>query len=60
MSHVRIEEPRPHTSASVMDRPDRMNSMAFGLADRVDRWSTQGFEEATNARRAGRKPAFED
>ena len=32
MSYVRIEKPRPHTSVIVMDRPDRMNSMAFELA----------------------------
>jgi enoyl-CoA hydratase len=29
MSYVRIEKPRPHTSVIVMDRPERMNSMAF-------------------------------
>ncbi len=32
MSHIRIEKPRPHTSVIVMDRPERMNSMAFELA----------------------------
>ncbi len=32
MSYVRIEKPRPHTSVIVMDRPERMNSMAFELA----------------------------
>lgn len=32
MSTVRIERPRPHTSVIVMDRPERMNSMAFELA----------------------------
>ena len=31
MSYIRIEKPRPHTSAIVMDRPERMNSMAFEL-----------------------------
>jgi enoyl-CoA hydratase len=31
VSHVRIEKPRPHTSVIVMDRPERMNSMAFDL-----------------------------
>jgi enoyl-CoA hydratase len=31
MSHVRVEKPRPHTSVIVMDRPERMNSMAFEL-----------------------------
>ncbi|MCP4906742.1 MAG: enoyl-CoA hydratase [bacterium] len=31
MSHIRIEKPRPHTSVIVMDRPERMNSMAFEL-----------------------------
>ena len=29
MSHVRIEKPRPHTSVIVLDRPERLNSMAF-------------------------------
>src|SRR5258706_4574233 len=29
MSYIRIEKPRPHTSVIVMDRPERMNSMAF-------------------------------
>jgi enoyl-CoA hydratase len=32
MSYVRVEKPRPHTSVIVMDRPERMNSMAFELA----------------------------
>jgi enoyl-CoA hydratase len=32
LSNVRIERPRPHTSVIVMDRPERMNSMAFELA----------------------------
>jgi enoyl-CoA hydratase len=32
MRYVRIEKPRPHTSVIVMDRPERMNSMAFELA----------------------------
>jgi len=32
MSYVRIEKPRPHTRVIVMDRPERMNSMAFELA----------------------------
>ncbi len=31
MAYVRIEKPRPHTSVIVMDRPERMNSMAFEL-----------------------------
>lgn len=31
MSFVRIERPRPHTAVIVMDRPERMNSMAFDL-----------------------------
>jgi enoyl-CoA hydratase len=31
MSYVRIEKPRPRTSVVVMDRPERMNSMAFDL-----------------------------
>ena len=31
MSHVRIERPRPGTAVIVMDRPERMNSMAFEL-----------------------------
>lgn len=30
-SYVRIEKPRPRTSVIVMDRPERMNSMAFDL-----------------------------
>ncbi len=29
MSHVRIEKPREHTSVIVLDRPERLNSMAF-------------------------------
>ena len=29
MPFVRIEKPRPHTSVIVLDRPARMNSMAF-------------------------------
>ena len=29
MRYVRIEKPRPHTSVIVLDRPERMNSMAF-------------------------------
>ena len=32
MSFVRIEKPRPHIAVVVMDRPERMNSMAFELA----------------------------
>jgi len=32
MSFIRIEKPRPHVSVIVMDRPERMNSMAFELA----------------------------
>lgn len=32
MSYIRIEKRRPHTSVIVMDRPERMNSMAFELA----------------------------
>jgi enoyl-CoA hydratase len=31
LSYVRIEKPRPHTSVIVLDRPERMNSMAFEL-----------------------------
>jgi enoyl-CoA hydratase len=31
VSHVRVEKPRPRTSVIVMDRPERMNSMAFEL-----------------------------
>ena len=31
MSFVRIDKPRPHTSVIVLDRPERMNSMAFEL-----------------------------
>ncbi len=31
MRYVRVEKPRPHTSLIVMDRPERMNSMAFEL-----------------------------
>jgi len=27
--YVRIEKPRPHTSVIVLNRPERMNSMAF-------------------------------
>ena len=29
MSYIRIEKPRPHTTVIAMDRPERMNSMAF-------------------------------
>src|SRR5688572_23026849 len=29
VSYIRIAKPRPHTSVIVMDRPERMNSMAF-------------------------------
>jgi enoyl-CoA hydratase len=29
VDYIRIEKPRPHTSVIVMDRPERMNSMAF-------------------------------
>lgn len=29
MPYIRIEKPRPHTAVIVMDRPERMNSMAF-------------------------------
>ena len=29
MRYVRVEKPRPHTSVIVLDRPERMNSMAF-------------------------------
>ena len=32
MSYVRVEKPRPHVSVIVLDRPERMNSMAFELA----------------------------
>ena len=31
MSYVRIERPRPHVAVVRMDRPERMNSMAFEL-----------------------------
>ncbi len=31
MSMIRIEKPRPHTTVIRLDRPDRMNSMAFDL-----------------------------
>jgi len=31
MASVRIEKPIPHTSVIVLDRPERMNSMAFEL-----------------------------
>ncbi|HEX5068544.1 MAG TPA: enoyl-CoA hydratase [Myxococcota bacterium] len=31
MTYVRIEKPRPHVSVVRMDRPERMNSMAFEL-----------------------------
>ena len=29
MSHVRVEKPRPHTTVIALDRPERMNSLAF-------------------------------
>ena len=29
MAHVRIEKPAPRVSAIVLDRPERMNSMAL-------------------------------
>lgn len=29
MPHVRVEKPRPHTTVIALDRPERMNSMAF-------------------------------
>ena len=32
MNYIRIEKPRPHTSVILMDRPERMNSMAFEQA----------------------------
>jgi enoyl-CoA hydratase len=32
MAYVRIEKPAPRVSAIVLDRPERMNSMAFELA----------------------------
>jgi len=32
VSYIRIEKPRPHTAVIVMDRPERMNSMAFEQA----------------------------
>jgi enoyl-CoA hydratase len=32
LSTVRVEKPRPHTSVIVLNRPERMNSMAFELA----------------------------
>ena len=31
MSYIRIEKPAPNTTVIVMDRPERMNSMAFEL-----------------------------
>ena len=31
MSHVLIEKPRPHTTVITMNRPERMNSMAFEM-----------------------------
>ncbi len=31
MKYIRIEKPRPHTSVIIMDRPKRMNSLAFDL-----------------------------
>jgi enoyl-CoA hydratase len=31
VSYVRVEKPRPHTSVIAMDRPERMNSLAFEL-----------------------------
>ena len=31
MDYVTIEKPRPHTSVIRMNRPERMNSMAFDL-----------------------------
>jgi len=31
VSTVRVEKPRPHTTVITMDRPERMNSMAFDL-----------------------------
>ncbi len=31
MAFIRIEKPNPNTSVIVMDRPERMNSMAFDL-----------------------------
>jgi enoyl-CoA hydratase len=31
MRFVRVEKPRPHTSVITMDRPERMNSLAFEL-----------------------------
>lgn len=32
MSYIKIEKPTPHTSVITMDRPERMNSLAFELA----------------------------
>ena len=32
VSFIRVEKPRPHTTVIVMDRPERMNSMAFEQA----------------------------
>ncbi len=37
MSFVRIEKPRPHVSVIVLDRPERMNSMAFDLVEPLHR-----------------------
>lgn len=31
MSFIRVEKPRPHVAVIAMDRPERMNSMAFEL-----------------------------
>lgn len=31
MEWIRVDKPRPHTSVITMDRPERMNSMAFDL-----------------------------
>jgi len=31
MRYIRIEKPRPHTGVIIMNRPERMNSMAFDL-----------------------------
>jgi enoyl-CoA hydratase len=31
VSHVRVDKPQPHTAVITMDRPERMNSMAFDL-----------------------------
>jgi enoyl-CoA hydratase len=73
VSHVRIEKPRPHTSVIVMDRPERMNSMAFDLVTPLleafrevaadnDTWCAVliGAGRAFCSGADTRKPAFKD